>query len=363
MKIVQLGHNHSCAMCGRCCRGWEIDVDPETASKIDDHCWGPNIPKEKFKKVEGKILLAKEGEDCVFLKENKCMIHSTMSEECKPITCQMFPHTFVKTPEGMIVGLSFACPQVAANMGTPAKEDRNVGEIVEKAAQHKKTIQAKPVLYGKELTWGEYKLLEKCLESPPNGKTRLNMRLLSAHKIIKDASNNLNDLEGYFKRAINAKLSDDETTNPSPEKRRNMRGMILAIHALKRGGDMFEAVKTYVKERTNDATETADDESLERYIKHMIERKDLITRGDIADNIDVIIIAYATTRWLAQSKATKKGLKKPTKDDFTEAIIEVEITTTTQGRTYQTTMKNNIMNPLIGYYLKDPEYARILLGN
>jgi lysine-N-methylase len=72
--------------------------------------------------------LAGPGRQCpALLEDQRCAIHARDGEGAKPRACRIFPMTFVATPAGVRVGLSFACPAVLDGEGPPLAEQR--GEI------------------------------------------------------------------------------------------------------------------------------------------------------------------------------------------------------------------------------------------
>src|SRR5690349_5240839 len=54
---------------------------------------------------------------CVFLADGeRCSIHRRWGADAKPQVCREFPYSFVDTPDGVAVGLSFACTAVRGHM-------------------------------------------------------------------------------------------------------------------------------------------------------------------------------------------------------------------------------------------------------
>jgi len=60
--------------------------------------------------------------DCYFLTpENLCTIHRDVEYKAKPLACRQFPFRIRRTPDGVVVGLSFYCPSVMTDTGDPVE--------------------------------------------------------------------------------------------------------------------------------------------------------------------------------------------------------------------------------------------------
>lgn len=78
-------------------------------------------PARVFKEEAGEAVVARKScGACIFWDAEKlCLIHRIAGEEWKPQVCRDFPYIFRETPDGVYVGLSFACPSVRAKLGQP----------------------------------------------------------------------------------------------------------------------------------------------------------------------------------------------------------------------------------------------------
>lgn len=138
------GQNYACVKCGRSCEMFdEVELDPQTQER-----WAEQLPSEptldKSNPAEsskpiaiespwnpGKTTLRKKGENragnaCCLLNDDRlCEAHCTLGEEAKPVVCRTFPYKFVDTPDGVYVGLSFACTAVLRNEGPPIGENES----------------------------------------------------------------------------------------------------------------------------------------------------------------------------------------------------------------------------------------------
>src|SRR5438552_14292145 len=122
----------TCQSCGDCCRGdWLIGVDDAAHAALKDVDWAAHDPAlgagEKFTPlavplVSGEHMTFARASSgaCVFLTaENRCGIHNHLGYGAKPQVCREFPYHFVETPDGITVGLSFACTAVLHHRGAP----------------------------------------------------------------------------------------------------------------------------------------------------------------------------------------------------------------------------------------------------
>ncbi len=136
------GQHFECTACGKCCKGaWNIAVDEESFRTIQE---SKSFGKRKS---EGYIPLTvsdggasvgrKESGGCVFQDDNNlCDIHGELGLEKKPLVCQTYPNMLTNTPEGYFVSLSFACPAVLNNAGTPMEEKRDhLGRMLARAGK------------------------------------------------------------------------------------------------------------------------------------------------------------------------------------------------------------------------------------
>jgi Fe-S-cluster containining protein len=140
--VIAENIRYNCQGCGRCCTGWSVGVTAEDYAKVKDIDWGALHPdlankelfvhhEEEFK--QGLSLYphhtkARSDGSCSFLIDNRCFIHSTLGEENKPRMCQLFPYTFVPTPAGIYVGVSFSSMAAARNLGELLTDQRSMLE-------------------------------------------------------------------------------------------------------------------------------------------------------------------------------------------------------------------------------------------
>ncbi len=167
----------TCQNSGACCRNdWLIGVDAAAHARLRKVDWSrvdPLLPSgDKFVPLASPL---RSGETltfartpagaCVFLTpEQKCSIHANLGGRAKPQICREFPYHFVRTPDGVSVGVSFACTAVRGHRGVPLAAQR--GEILDVLAGSTRvgTLPEPLSLYaGLSVTWEEYRAIEEAL--------------------------------------------------------------------------------------------------------------------------------------------------------------------------------------------------------
>ncbi len=137
MLILSEAH-YRCTQCGDCCRGWDVPLEPGEAERFRVLA-APLVPAERLKKAIGhgkhngvmvETLAGSDGQCPALAEDQLCRIHAAHGEPAKPRACRIFPYTFVATPTGVRVGLSWACPAVVDGEGPPLSEQRGEVEAV-----------------------------------------------------------------------------------------------------------------------------------------------------------------------------------------------------------------------------------------
>lgn len=167
----------ACQGCGACCRSdWLIGVDARSLARLGDVEWSRVDPAlgtgEKFVRLplphltgETHTFARTPSGSCVFLTdENRCAIHLRLGYPEKPQVCKEFPYSFVETPDGIAVGLSFACTAVRGHHGRPLGEQvAEISEIL--AGSYRVQRVEEPILLyaGLDIGWDDYRPIERGL--------------------------------------------------------------------------------------------------------------------------------------------------------------------------------------------------------
>lgn len=121
------GFRYDCGSCTKCCRSqWTVHVGPQAYEEISA---SPLCARLTAENGEAPVFLTDDGAHarvnaggCIFLRADRlCAVHKEIGLRAKPLGCREFPFLPVRTPEGVMVGLSFYCSAVQANHGRPVE--------------------------------------------------------------------------------------------------------------------------------------------------------------------------------------------------------------------------------------------------
>lgn len=164
----------TCQQSGACCRSdWLIGVDEASHARLRDVAWARHDPglgdREKFVPLpfplpggERLTFARRPGGACVFLTADaQCAIHRHLGRGAKPQVCREFPYHFVETPDGVAVGVSFACTAVRAHHGASLSAQRDEVSAILAGSTRVERLPEPLTLYGSiELPWADYRPIE-----------------------------------------------------------------------------------------------------------------------------------------------------------------------------------------------------------
>jgi Fe-S-cluster containining protein len=103
------GQNFDCGQCTKCCRGWRVGVDTVSRQRIEDFAG-----QQAVELFQGRPILKRNADgSCAQLNlRGLCSAH-----EVKPDGCRQFPFRLCRTPDGVMVGVSFYCSAIQENSG------------------------------------------------------------------------------------------------------------------------------------------------------------------------------------------------------------------------------------------------------
>ncbi|MDI6782947.1 MAG: YkgJ family cysteine cluster protein, partial [bacterium] len=175
--IISNNVKYHCVQCGLCCRKkWLIGIDDTSYLRLLSLDWSEKKPelasRQLFEFLPKPLLTGEQytfcrtkNTACVFLTpDNRCQIHSAFNYDTKAQVCKEFPYHFLRTPDGVVIGLSFACTAVRENTGSSL--DKNLEEIerIYQTHYHIEKIPEPITLYsGMTISWQEYKVIESAL--------------------------------------------------------------------------------------------------------------------------------------------------------------------------------------------------------
>jgi Fe-S-cluster containining protein len=162
----------SCQQSGACCRSdWLIGVDEAAHTRLrdvppDGHP-GPAFVPLPFPLPSGeRVTLARRPDGaCVFLTgDARCAIHRRLGAAAKPQVCREFPYHFVETPDGVAVGVSFACTAVRARHGVALADQRDEIQAVLAGSTRVERLPDPLTLHGSiDISWTDYRPIEDAL--------------------------------------------------------------------------------------------------------------------------------------------------------------------------------------------------------
>lgn len=349
---------YTCHNTGVCCNVFEsIPADPPAAHAISsldhaalNHHAGnpPDTPITHSPDGTATFVTRKPCGSCAMLThENLCAIHALATETAKPQACQDFPWRYVETPGGIYVGLSFVCPSVRGNHGQPlTKQENQIREKYNRANSVRETPAEIALNSRRDISWTDYLALESGL-----------LDLLSAnHEPLTTRIIACCILPGFIEQTLTMAESPTgiDTSIPeiiealrnrnhelifriakkkparhqSPRPRRMFLGMMTSFaNTLQRrenqgrfattagvfahyaraaaglGKVRLQPLHTPVSHQTLDNASLPQNgpaaDLVTRYLKHCIERKDLVLHGDINRRLRMLAASASLISWYA----------------------------------------------------------------
>ena len=168
------GIRYECIQCGKSCRMFEeVFVEPASEQRLESIAHRHLMPepvRDKSPLVPGrsdpeKKRLRWHCGECVFQHPSGlCGIHAEHDFETKPQTCQDFPYRFIQTPQGIFVGLSFACTSVLANEGPLVSNQGDYARRMFPRANGRRDCRGPVHLSARhDISWEAYQLIEEDL--------------------------------------------------------------------------------------------------------------------------------------------------------------------------------------------------------
>jgi Fe-S-cluster containining protein len=376
---------YTCQNSGACCRhDWLIGVDTASADRLRGVDWShvdPALPPgEKFVRLplplaggETTTFARAQGGACVFLAEDsRCSIHRHLGGPAKPQVCREFPYYFVETPDGVAVGLSFACTAVRGHHGRPLAAQQDEIVDVLRGSTRVRQLPDPIVLYsGLDIGWEEYRPIEKALldllaiEGPPlsqllvggavlislcvglrqvearartAGRTPPETLASGLPQLGADGYRRLLDIAATLRPGRGATLAYLAPLYAWLELSREKLSRVALVWALYRdyfrfrrgrgrvpdlvtGGPPIEIEMVRRVDFTSDA-ET--DGFLREYWRHVIFRKTLTPIHGVFRGYHTMLALHGFTRWAAKVIALRAGRTATTVADVKEAVRQVE---------------------------------------
>ncbi len=205
----------TCQQSGACCRSdWLIGVDDAAHARLREVAWARHDPALAGAATFVPLPLSLPGGErvtfarrpdgaCVFLTgDQRCGIHRHLGAAAKPQVCREFPYHFVQTPDGVAVGVSFACTAVRAHQGATLPAQRDEVRAVLAGSTRVERLPERLTLFGAvDLDWSAYRPIEAALlDLLTNAERPLPVGLLAGSALL-SLSIGLTQIEARARRA------------------------------------------------------------------------------------------------------------------------------------------------------------------
>ncbi len=410
----------TCQQSGACCRNdWLIGVDEPARARLEAVDWTrlqpPLPPGPKFRPLpfalpggERATFTRRADGACVFLEPNeRCGIHTRLGAGAKPQVCREFPYSFVETPDGVAVGLSFACTAVRAHQGRALSEQQPEIREVLAGSTRVRRLPDPLVLYASvDITWAQYCAIEAALLALLAHEECTLPTALLAGSVLISLCVGLSQVEAMAEREGRAptetllgglaQLATDRyrkvievaararaphrprLTALAPlytwlefSRRRPSRvGLILALYRnffrFRRGrgrlpdwitgGPPFDIAE--VQAIAFDATDPAVSAFLREYWRHVVFRKTLTPLHGVFRGYQTMLALYAFTKWAAKLTARRRGRSRVTLDDARDAVRLIEQRFVLHARFADVFTLSPVLTLMADRLFRDPAFVR-----
>lgn len=198
LPVIQ---NWDCHGCGECCREYQVTVTDAERDRILSQGW------DQDPRYAGIPLFIKAGtwrnpltrvnirpdNTCIFLNEDgRCRIHAKFGSEAKPLACRIYPFVLVPAGDHWRVGMRFACPSAADNLGRPLKESlddlRQYAGVLESREQLSDRAIEPPTLHrGSRVSWDDLERFNRAILAiidRPDSPLEFRLRLCLALDVL-----------------------------------------------------------------------------------------------------------------------------------------------------------------------------------
>lgn len=297
--IIPEGENFECTHCGLCCgpsRDAQITLEgsrdlikSEIGRKTQEHTGF--LPVRVLD--DGSLSTANRADGaCRFLTENRlCELHATSH---KPRSCRQFPFILRETPEGIVVGLSYACPSVQNNTGRPLETYRAELETIANERQPNVMPRLVSISWGRGVSWKVYAELESFLTEGDLVSDRTSPALWGLSRWLRSVHNESPkyhpDKTGYHEEIqsassciLMAQVEYDDLTSQLEMQTRLFEGGAIEMGTCRFEGQLQEL---------SDSLETIDeppfDRIVDRFLRNLIRRKFLLSHGPVFHNLIIL---------------------------------------------------------------------------
>ena len=410
----------TCQQSGACCRNdWLIGVDDAARARLEAVDWTrlppPLPPGPKFRPLpftlaggERATFARRPDGACVFLEpDERCGIHTRLGAPAKPQVCREFPYSFVETPDGVAVGVSFACTAVRAHQGRTLPAQEAEVRAVLAGSTRVRRLPDPVVLYSSvDITWAQYRPIEAALLALlAHDECTLPTALLAGSVLI-SLCVGLSQVEAKARRegraptetlvgglaqleadryrkviAIAAQARYPSRPRLTPlaplytwlefSRRRPSRlGLVLALYRnffrFRRGrghlpdwiagGPPFDLTDVQAVRFDADAPDI--EPFLREYWRHVVFRKTLTPLHGVFRGYQTMLALYAFTKWAAKLTARRRGRTAVAAVDVREAVRLIEQRFVLHARFADVFTLSPVLTVMADRLFQDPAFVR-----
>jgi Fe-S-cluster containining protein len=376
----------TCQSSGACCRNdWLIGVDRASWERLRGVDWSAHDPalgraelfvplREPLAGGESMTFARTREGACVFLDgAARCRIHTRLGHRAKPQVCREFPYAFVETPDGVAVGLSFACTAVRGHHGQPlAAQAPEIRDVLAGSVRVNRLPDPIVLYSGLDIAWDDYRPIEAGLLALLGAAGPPFPRALVAGSLLVSLAVSLRQVEARARAAGQAppetlasglatlaaeghrRLLDLAAAVRPP--RRPSLAYLAPLHAwlqlsrarisrlalvwtLYRDLLKFRKVRGRVPDLVTggppvdlaavqrvrfDAEAPGVDDFLREYWTHVVFRKTLVPMHGVFRGYHTLLALYGFARWAARVRALRAGRPATGLADVQEAVRLVE---------------------------------------
>jgi lysine-N-methylase len=161
--------NWDCHGCGECCREYQVTVTDAERERIESQGWQddpryagvPLFIRGGTWRQPVHRLNVRPDNTCIFLdEEGRCRIHAKFGSEAKPLACRIYPFVLIPAGDHWRVGIRFACPSAANNLGRPMsasqEEMRGYARALEsRESVAKRSPEPPPLHHRYRISWDD----------------------------------------------------------------------------------------------------------------------------------------------------------------------------------------------------------------
>ena len=418
--LLPTGVVFTCQHSGACCRNdWLIGIDDAAHQRLRAIDWTghqPALPPgEPFRPLPfalesgERVTFARRPDGaCVFLADDaRCSIHRRWDAAAKPQVCREFPYSFVDTPDGVAVGVSFACTAVRGHHGQALTAQQPEIEAVLGGSSRVRALPDPVVLYSSvDIDWTQYRSIETALLALiEHDEATLPVALLAGSMLI-SLCVGLSQVETRARRegrpptetlvgglaqldadryrkilAVAAQARYPQRRSLTPlaplytwlefsRRRMSRAGLVLALYRnwfrFRRGrgrlpdwitgGEPFEI--SALDAVVFDATAPEIDRFLRRYLHHAIFRKTLTPMHGVFRGYQTLLVLYAFTKWAAKLAALRRGRRAVSIDDVKDAVRLVEQRFVLHARFAEVFSVSSVLTVMADRLYQQPAFVR-----